>query len=124
MLSIKGFNSSGAAQVYYSHGDYYGSEGAGVWYGKGAEQLGLRGEFNAAKDLKFKAVLEGKVSEDNPLGRMKDGKLEHRPGYDLTFSAPKSFSIEVNLRSNPERQKELTTSHINIQLDPCASKLI
>ena len=38
---------------------------------------------------------------------MHKGKWEHRPGYDLTFSAPKSFSIEVNLRSDPKKQAEL-----------------
>ena len=107
MLTVKGFESSGAASKYYSHGDYYGSEGTGEWYGKGAEELGLTGEFNAATDPRFKAVLEGRINEDNPLGRMHKGKWEHRPGYDLTFSAPKSFSIEVNLRSDPKRQEEL-----------------
>jgi conjugative relaxase-like TrwC/TraI family protein len=107
MLTVKGFESSGAAGKYYSHGDYYGSEGTGEWYGKGAEELGLTGEFNASTDPRFKAVLEGRINEDNPLGRMHKGKWEHRPGYDLTFSAPKSFSIEVNLRSDPKRQVEL-----------------
>ena len=114
MLTVKGFESSGAAGKYYSHGDYYGSEGTGVWYGKGAEQIGLTGEFNASNDLRFKAVLEGRVNEDNPLGRMHNGKWEHRPGYDLTFSAPKSFSIEVNLRSNPKRQAELRNVMQNV----------
>ena len=66
MLTVKGFESSGVAGKYYSHGDYYGSEGTGEWYGKGAEELGLTGEFNAATDPRFKAVLEGRINEDNP----------------------------------------------------------
>ena len=107
MLTVKGFGSAKDALAYYSHGDYYGSEGMGTWYGAGADELGLKGEFNAVADPRFKAVLEGRISEDSKLGRMHKGKWEHRPGYDLTFSAPKSFSIEVNLRSDPKKQAEL-----------------
>jgi len=107
MLTVKGFGSAKDALAYYSHGDYYGSEGMGTWYGTGADELGLKGEFNAAADPRFKAVLEGRISEDSQLGRMHKGKWEHRPGYDLTFSAPKSFSIEVNLRSDTKKQAEL-----------------
>ena len=107
MLTVKGFGSAKDALAYYSHGDYYGSEGMGTWYGAGADELGLKGEFNAVTDPRFKAVLEGRISEDSKLGRMHKGKWEHRPGYDLTFSAPKSFSIEVNLRSDPKKQVEL-----------------
>lgn len=107
MLTVKALGSAKDAQAYYSHGDYYGSEGMGTWYGAGADELGLKGEFNAATDPRFKAVLEGRISEDSRLGRMYKGKWEHRAGYDLTFSAPKSFSIEVNLLSNPKRQAEL-----------------
>ena len=107
MLTVKGFGSAKDALAYYSHGDYYGSEGMGTWYGAGADELGLKGEFNASTDPRFKAVLEGRISEDSMLGRMHKGQWEHRPGYDLTFSAPKSFSIEVNLRSDPKKQAEL-----------------
>ena len=37
MLTVKGFESSGAAGKYYSHGDYYGSEGMGQSIKKGGE---------------------------------------------------------------------------------------
>ena len=41
MLTVKGFGSAKDALAYYSHGDYYGSEGMGTWYGAGADELGL-----------------------------------------------------------------------------------
>jgi conjugative relaxase-like TrwC/TraI family protein len=78
MLTVKALGSAKDAQAYYSHGDYYGSEGMGTWYGAGADELGLKGEFNAATDPRFKAVLEGRISEDSRLGRMYKGKWEHR----------------------------------------------
>ena len=53
MLSVRGFNSAKAARIYYSHGDYYGSEGIGIWYGEGAKELGLDGKFSAENDPKF-----------------------------------------------------------------------
>ena len=31
------------------------------------------------------------------LGRKRDGKHEHRPGFDITFSAPKSVSLAALL---------------------------
>jgi len=112
MLTVSPLTSASDALKYYSHGDYYGSEGEGEWYGEGAKKLGLSGEFNAAKDKRFKAVLDGKISEDAPLGRMKNGKLEHRPGIDMTFGAPKSFSIEVNLNCDEETKAMLREAKI------------
>ena len=37
-------------------------------------------------------MLDGKIA-DQQLGTTRDGKLEHRPGWDVTLSAPKSVSI-------------------------------
>ena len=66
---------------------------ASAWAGAGAAALGLDGEVDA--DV-FRTVLEGKVPDGSgtQLGRRgKEGSIEHRPGRDLTFSAPKSVSL-------------------------------
>ncbi len=83
---------------YYERDGYYAKDDpehrdASAWAGKGAEELGLEG---AVDPDTFKAVLEGKVPDgsDTRLGRRgKDGSIEHRPGRDLTLSAPKSVSL-------------------------------
>lgn len=44
----------------------------------------------------FIAILSGQVpGTDIKLGRIIDGQHQHRPGWDLTFSAPKSVSLEA-----------------------------
>uniref|UniRef100_UPI00207BDDD4 relaxase domain-containing protein n=1 Tax=Escherichia coli TaxID=562 RepID=UPI00207BDDD4 len=57
---------------------------------RGAEQLGLQGSVD--KDV-FTRLLEGRLPDGADLSRMQDGSNRHRPGYDLTFSAPKSVSM-------------------------------
>ncbi len=77
---------------YYARDDAEHREASG-WAGKGAEELGLTGPVDPAT---FRAVLEGKVPDGSgtELGRRgKDGELLHRPGRDLTLSAPKSVSL-------------------------------
>ena len=45
---------------------------------------------------RFEAVLSGYVpGTDLRLGRMREGQHEHRPGWDITLSAPKSVSLEA-----------------------------
>ncbi|MDE0345909.1 MAG: relaxase domain-containing protein, partial [Boseongicola sp.] len=42
----------------------------------------------------FAAILDGRVPDSPRLGRPgKDGEIVHRPGRDLTLSAPKSVSL-------------------------------
>lgn len=77
---------------YYTVGDYYTKGGAehSAWRGKLAADLGLEGKVDPAK---FKELLAGKI-DDHQLGRhRKDGTIQHHPGWDFTFSAPKSVSI-------------------------------
>lgn len=76
------------ATDYYQE-DYYAKEGEsqGIWFGEGAKLLG---KSDGCSIEQFKAALEGKISSDIDL---KGNKPVHRPGYDLTFSAPKSVSI-------------------------------
>ena len=92
MLSVSTVKSAGGAGNYYTAEDNYyflGEQSTG-WYGTGAESLGLEGPVDKAM---FTAVLEGKLPDGTDLSRMEKGENTHRPGYDLTFSAPKSVSV-------------------------------
>ena len=65
---------------------------ASAWHGGGAGALGLRGHV---RPNRFEEVLSGYVPHtDIQLGRMRDGEHQHRPGLDITLSAPKSVSLE------------------------------
>ena len=98
MLSIGALSSAAQGASYYERDGYYAKDDpehrdASAWAGRGAEELGLKGPVDPET---FRAVLEGKVPDgsDTRLGRRgKDGSIEHRPGRDLTFSAPKSVSL-------------------------------
>ncbi|EKY6122371.1 conjugative transfer relaxase/helicase TraI [Escherichia coli] len=96
MMSIAQVRSAGSAGNYYTDKDNYyvlGSMGE-RWAGQGAEQLGLQGCVD--KDV-FTRLLEGWLPDGADLSRMQDGRNRHRPGYDLTFSAPKSVSMMAML---------------------------
>ncbi|AKM08887.1 MobF family relaxase [Croceicoccus naphthovorans] len=96
VASVSALTSSGQAASYYeSAGEYYadGGQSPSEWQGKGAEALGLSGDIDRDQ---FRDLLDGKVA-DQQLGTMREGKLEHRPGWDVTLSAPKSVSIMVEV---------------------------
>jgi conjugative relaxase-like TrwC/TraI family protein len=70
--------------------DYYlgGPEAAGVWVGAGSAALGLDGEVDA---VRLDRVLSGAhPATGEPLGRVVPRWV---PGFDLTFSTPKSVSV-------------------------------
>lgn len=94
VASLSAIQSAGAAASYFSQvDDYYrGTEHAPTaWQGKAAEALGLTGAIDAEA---FQNLLAGKLPDGQILGRVgQDGQIEHRPGWDLTFSAPKSVSL-------------------------------
>ena len=98
VLSIGAIASAAQGASYYQKdGDYAKDDpehrDASAWFGKGAEALGLTGPVDPDT---FRAILEGKVPDGSgtELGkRGRDGEITHRPGRDLTFSAPKSVSI-------------------------------
>ena len=81
---------------YYERDGYYAKDDpahreASAWVGKGADVLGLAGPVDP--DV-FKAVLEGKMPDGPQLGkRGRDGTIHHRPGRDVTLSAPKLVSL-------------------------------
>ena len=75
---------------YYAKDDPAHRE-ASAWAGKGAAALGLAGPVDPDT---FREILEGKVPDGPQLGRRgKDGEIHHRPGRDVTLSAPKSVSL-------------------------------
>ena len=50
------------------------------------------------------------VGKRTRLGRLRDGQHEHRPGFDITFSAPKSVSLAALLptEENPDGDRAVT----------------
>ena len=98
VASIGAVASPAQGANYYERDGYYAKDSAehrelSAWAGKGAEALGLAGAVDP--DV-FRAVLEGEVPDGSGrrLGRrIRGGEIHHRPGRDLTFSAPKSVSL-------------------------------
>jgi len=91
MLSIGVLHSSAQAGSYYAQDDYYTKGSAGEpsqWDGRGAESLSLAGLVDRAQ---FEALLNGELPNGVVVKRGQEGK--HQPGWDLTFSAPKSVSL-------------------------------
>ena len=90
--------SSAVAVIYYERDGYYARNDpehrqASFWYGDAAQALGLRAHVHPSR---FESVLSGYVpGTDLRLGRMREGQHEHRPGWDITLSAPKSVSLEA-----------------------------
>ncbi|MCE2520764.1 MAG: relaxase domain-containing protein [Alphaproteobacteria bacterium] len=90
--------SSATAVSYYEKDGYYARNDpehrqASFWHGRAAADLGLRGHVVPSR---FESVLSGQVPKsDIRLGRIVDGERQHRPGWDITFSAPKSVSLEA-----------------------------
>lgn len=95
MLSTKTLKSVNSAKSYFlEQDDYYLRDAEGLdknqWLGKGAAILGLKGQVEA-KD--FEELLAGTLPNGEQLGKIEKNEVQHRPGFDLTFSAPKSVSI-------------------------------
>lgn len=90
MLTVSS-TAGGGASYYMAKDNYYflGSMEAS-WMGKAAELLGLEGPVDAKT---FDDALAGFFPQGVDLSRMSGGQNVHRPGYDLTLSAPKSISV-------------------------------
>lgn len=116
MLSIKPLG-AGDAQGYsdYQEGeaeknreDYYAGEGdAGQWDGALSEKLGLSGDVQKGELLKMLQGFHPKTGE--PLAGNAGDK--HKPGWDCTFSAPKSVSTvwalgDADIQSAIDRAQE------------------
>lgn len=81
---------------YYAEAedDYYTKElESSEWQGQGAERLGLSGEVDRAR---FQELLAGQVKPGVEISRTsKRNGTKERIGIDLTFSAPKSVSVQA-----------------------------
>ena len=98
VATIHELASSATAVSYYEKDGYYAKNDAehrkaSFWHGGATAALGLRGHVVPSR---FESVLSGRVPKsDVRLGRIVEGKRQHRPGWDITFSAPKSVSLEA-----------------------------
>jgi len=103
VLSIAAM-SAGSAAYYASlaREDYFteGGEPSGYFAGRGASALGLGGKVT--KDGLRNLFAGNAPDDERPLVQSQRGK-DHQPGWDLTFSATKSFSIAWALADEPLR---------------------
>ncbi|MHB8525867.1 MAG: MobF family relaxase [Candidatus Acidiferrales bacterium] len=113
---------SNARENYYTQGDQI----RGEWHGRLAEQWGLRGQVS---EEHFQRLSEGQhpvTSEQlvrhkaareyvNEHGK-KVRTMEHRAGWDATFSAPKSVSLTA-LVGGDERVRAAHQDSVAIALD-------
>src|SRR3990167_2794137 len=91
-LQIKPINNAKDASHYYFAKDnyYFTSELSTQWQGESSVRLGLEG---SVKQDELMRILSGTLPNGAVIGReTAEGELQHRGGYDLTFSAPKSVS--------------------------------
>jgi conjugative relaxase-like TrwC/TraI family protein len=91
MLSIANVSSSAQAAAYYEQADdyYTADRSPSQWSGRAAAELGLEG---AVKPEDFRHMLDGTLPNGEQLHNAAAGR---RGGTDLTFSAPKSVSIQA-----------------------------
>jgi len=95
VVSICNLKNVAKTAHYYEAENYY-AKNEGIeqseWYGKGAVEQGLS---NKIKPQEFEAALHGKAA--NGIQLITD-RTNRRLGTDITFSAPKSVSIEALVR--------------------------
>ena len=121
-------SSSATAQYFRQDAGYYLRKGedaadlrakraehrnASTWHGQGAVALGLHPGKPVAAGA-FEKLLQGHVIGTwIRLGRLRDGQREHRPGFDITFSAPKSVSLAALLptKGHPNGDRAVIRAH-------------
>src|SRR2546426_511313 len=134
MLTISKPLSAGQAQSYHaeefsnSRENYYteAEQIRGEWHGRLAEQWGLRGNVS---EEHFRRLAEGQhpITGEQLVRRraareyvneqgQKIRTMEHRAGWDATFSAPKSVSLTA-LVGGDERLREAHQQSVAVALD-------
>jgi conjugative relaxase-like TrwC/TraI family protein len=111
-----------AQENYYTEGDKI----RGEWHGKLAAKWGLEGAVN---EEQFARLAEGQhphtgeqlVRHQTPREYLNDAgetvkAMEHRAGWDATFSAPKSVSLTA-LVGHDDRVREAHRESVNVALD-------
>lgn len=99
MLTLaKVVSAASAASYYEGSDDYYSEDGRApsAWWGTGADALGLHGEVDSSD---FRALLEGRLQDGTEMHRGGEGRTA---GLDLTFSAPKSLSMQALIGASTE----------------------
>ncbi len=98
VATVTAITSASATVHYFEQDGYYARNDpehrrASFWHGTAARDLSLG---RHVKPKIFESVLAGHVpGSDQRLGRARDGEHQHRPGVDITFSAPKSVSLQA-----------------------------
>ena len=134
MLTLSKPISAGQAQAYHrsefanAKENYYteGERVRGEWQGQLAERWGLRGEVN---EEQFARLSEGQHPQSGEaLIRRQQAReyvneqgetvrtMEHRAGWDATFSAPKSVSLTA-LVGGDDRVREAHRESVRVALD-------
>ena len=134
MLTISKPLSAGQAQSYHQkeftakEQNYWSQRGviAGEWQGRLAGQFGLVGTVSAEDFAKLSQGQHPQTGEQLVRQRASyeyqdsDGKtiktMEHRAGWDATFSAPKSISLTA-LVGGDERVREAHRESVRIAID-------
>ncbi len=134
MLTISKPLSAGQAQTYHQkeftakEQNYWSQRGviAGEWQGRLAEQFGLAGIVSAEDFEKLSQGEHPQTGEQLVRQRASyeyqdaDGKtiktMEHRAGWDATFSAPKSVSLTA-LVGGDERVREAHRESVRVAID-------
>ena len=134
MLTISKPLSAGQAQSYHQkeftarEQNYWSQRGvvAGEWQGRLAPHLGLTGAVSAEDFAKLSQGQHPETGEQLVRQRASyeyqdaDGKtiktMEHRAGWDATFSAPKSVSLTA-LVGGDERVREAHRDSVRIALE-------
>src|SRR5256885_16478684 len=113
---------SNAQDNYYTEGDQI----RGEWHGRLAEQWGLRGQV---REEHFQRLSEGRhpITGEQLIRHQaareymnrrgeKVSAMEHRAGWDATFSAPKSVSLTAPVGGD-ERVREAHRESVGVALD-------
>src|ERR1700689_1162572 len=134
MLTISKPLSAGQAQTYHQkeftakEQNYWSQQGviAGEWQGRLAGRFGLAGSVSAEDFAKLSQGLHPQTGDQLVRQRASyeyqdaDGKtiktMEHRAGWDATFSAPKSVSLTA-LVGGDERVREAHRESVRVALD-------
>src|ERR1700720_569076 len=133
MLTISKPLSAGQAQTYHQteftakEQNYWSQRGviAGEWQGRLVEQFGLAGTVSAEDFAKLSQGQHPQTGEQLVRQRASyeyqdaEGKtiktMEHRAGWDATFSAPKSISLTA-LVGGDERIREAHRESVRVAL--------
>lgn len=105
LTQIRGTNQYAVAHYFSAADDYYAKEDAGEWQGIGAHALGLSGPVEQAQ---LARLLNGQLPNgDRIMATFDPNEHKKRMGLDLTFSAPKSVSMQALVAGD----KEVTGAH-------------